>query len=174
MISAQTRGKWASERKSGSSESIGWSIIENLRQRPDVEVVFVLGRNLDKLAARGVPETVITDSADEALSRDVDLVIEAAVPELVAELAPRFLEKALTPLLPILLMSVRNGRTSRSLPSTLPEPSTRRSPQNGRVAISGSGVQAIAERLSCSCRGTYPLQGIQCGAASFGGNRLRS
>lgn len=76
------------------SGSIGRSIIENLRQRPDVEIVFVLGRNLAKLAAMGLPETVITDNADEVLSRDVDLVIEAALPELVAELAPRFLEKA--------------------------------------------------------------------------------
>lgn len=76
------------------SGSIGRSIIENLRQRPDAEVVFVLGRDLAKLVGMGLPETVITDSTDEALSRDVDLVIEAALPELVAELSPRFLEKA--------------------------------------------------------------------------------
>jgi aspartate dehydrogenase len=76
------------------SGSIGQSIIQDLRQRPDVELVFVLARDLDKLASLGLPTTVCTDKADEALSRDVDLVIEAALPELVAELAPRFLEKA--------------------------------------------------------------------------------
>lgn len=76
------------------SGSIGQSIIQDLRQRPDVELVFVLARDLDKLASLDLPTTVCTDKADEALSRDVDLVIEAALPELVAELAPRFLEKA--------------------------------------------------------------------------------
>ncbi|WP_159587693.1 aspartate dehydrogenase domain-containing protein [Chelativorans xinjiangense] len=68
--------------------AIGQAILEELRSRPDVEIAFVLVRNAGKRGDQGLAAGILISDAEEALRRPVDLVIEAAMPEIVARLAP--------------------------------------------------------------------------------------
>ena len=74
--------------------TIGQAIIRHLQGRPDVQIGFVLARDRQKLAALDLPGALLTDDAGAALACGVDLVVEAAMPQLTADLAPRFLDHA--------------------------------------------------------------------------------
>lgn len=75
--------------------TIGQEILTGLRARTDVEIAYVLVRD----AARGrerldMPAGIMVDDEAEILQRPVDLVVEAAMPDLVARLAPGLLHGA--------------------------------------------------------------------------------
>lgn len=76
------------------SGTIGRAIVDSLRQRSDVEIAFVLARDPGRLADLGLPAKVLLTDPRAALDRDVDLVIEAAMADVVRDLAPAFLGKA--------------------------------------------------------------------------------
>lgn len=58
-------------------------------------MAFVLVRNGGSAAVRSaVPGDLLVGSIDAALERGADLIIEAAVPDVLAELAPRALRRA--------------------------------------------------------------------------------
>lgn len=76
------------------SGTIGRDIIGALRARPDIQIAFVLARDTGKLADLDLPDTLLTADSQAAVDCGVDLVIEAAMPGVVAELAPRFLAHA--------------------------------------------------------------------------------
>lgn len=76
------------------SGTIGRAIIDELRTRPEIQISFVLARDTAKLAELDLPDAVLTNDAQVALTCSVDLVIEAAMPSAVADLAAQFLTKA--------------------------------------------------------------------------------
>ncbi|MFV0243890.1 MAG: aspartate dehydrogenase domain-containing protein [Qingshengfaniella sp.] len=75
--------------------AIGTAILQDLRSRPDVEIAFVLVRNA-KMRSNDLdlPDGVLTGNENDVLHRSVDLVIEAALPDLVARLGPCLLRGA--------------------------------------------------------------------------------
>lgn len=76
------------------SGSIGRAVIAELLKRPDIEIAFVFGRDLSKLSDLGIPADTLTDSVDKAIAASADLVIEAAVPAVVSDLATRFMQQS--------------------------------------------------------------------------------
>lgn len=74
--------------------AIGGAIIRELQKTADCEIAFVLVSSLEDAASAGLGNGILTDDANDALARPVDLVIEAALPSVVRDLAPKFLEKA--------------------------------------------------------------------------------
>lgn len=74
--------------------TIGQAILADLRSRPDIEIVFVLVRNVSARNNLGVTAGIVIDSEEEALERAADLVVEAAMPDIVGRLVPSMLERS--------------------------------------------------------------------------------
>ncbi|WP_265516853.1 aspartate dehydrogenase domain-containing protein [Nitratireductor luteus] len=74
--------------------TIGRTIIEELRGMQGVEIAFVLVRDAAVHTGLGLPEGCVVDDEAEALSRPVDLIVEAAMPDVVTRLAPAVLALA--------------------------------------------------------------------------------
>lgn len=73
--------------------TIARAIVDALRKSEAADVAYVLARNADRARALA-PGALVTTDADEALAQDVDLVVEAATPDVVKSLAPRILDKS--------------------------------------------------------------------------------
>lgn len=71
--------------------AIGKAIIAYLQKSDLAEIDYVLVRDARKLRDVRLADGVILDDAEAALSRRVDLVIEAAVPDTVRSMAPLIL-----------------------------------------------------------------------------------
>ncbi len=76
------------------SGTIGTKIIEHILRATELELAFVLVSSAESITRLDLPAGVVTADAEEALAAPVDLVIEAAMPGVLADLAPRFLEGA--------------------------------------------------------------------------------
>ncbi len=76
------------------SGKIGSKIIEHILHSTDLELAFVLKQTADAASLPDLPAGVLTADPEAALATPVDLVIEVAVPAVLAALAPRFLENA--------------------------------------------------------------------------------
>ncbi|WJS85908.1 aspartate dehydrogenase domain-containing protein [Paracoccus sp. TOH] len=74
--------------------TIGKTIIRDLQRRGDVAIDFVLVRETARADWLDLPPATFISDESEALARGVDLIVETAMPELVARLAPRALERS--------------------------------------------------------------------------------
>ena len=74
--------------------AIGGAVIREIDNAADTEIAFVLVSNVHRMTGFNLADGIVIDDASEALSRPVDLVVEAAMPSVVQELAPRFLRSA--------------------------------------------------------------------------------
>nr|WP_319513878.1 aspartate dehydrogenase domain-containing protein [uncultured Cohaesibacter sp.] len=74
--------------------TIGRSIIEHISKTANTELAFILDPVADPAHFKDISADLFVKDPEEALERDVDLVIEAAMPAALAELAPKFLKKA--------------------------------------------------------------------------------
>lgn len=71
--------------------TIGQAVIRDLQRRHDMRIDYVLVRDTARADLLGLPpETFISDE-EQALARRVDLVVETAIPDVVARLAPLIL-----------------------------------------------------------------------------------
>ncbi len=76
------------------SGKIGGNILSHIHADGELKLTFVLDPVADPANWDGVPAEIFVTDAEAALERPVDLVIEAAMPKVLAELAPRFLQSA--------------------------------------------------------------------------------
>lgn len=72
--------------------TIAKAIAQALREKGVGEIDYLLVRDREKASA-AIPGVEVLTDATAAISRQVDLVVEAATPDAVKELAPRFLER---------------------------------------------------------------------------------
>lgn len=74
--------------------TIGKAVISHLQETDLAEIDYVLVRDARKLRDVRLADGVILDNAEAALSRRVDLVIEAAIPDTVKTMAPLILRNS--------------------------------------------------------------------------------
>jgi len=74
--------------------TIGRSVLQEIAAMADAEIAFVLVRDLQRVQDLDLAPGVCLTDEDAALERNADLVVETAIPALVSQLAPRFLERS--------------------------------------------------------------------------------
>lgn len=74
--------------------AIARAVIADIFESEYAELAFVLVTDVSRERGFHLQHGIIIDDAKEALSREVDLVVEAALPPVLAELAPQFLKSA--------------------------------------------------------------------------------
>ncbi|MCX8995941.1 DUF108 domain-containing protein [Rhizobiaceae bacterium BDR2-2] len=74
--------------------TIAGAIVEHVQGAGLADVEYVLVSSLGKPRGMQLPAGILLDDVEEALGRDVDLVVEAAMPDVLASLAPRILRRS--------------------------------------------------------------------------------
>jgi aspartate dehydrogenase len=74
--------------------AIASTIIADIKRAGYAEIDYVLVSQLQRKRDFELPNNVLIDDVQEALARDVDLVVEVALPELFAGLAPLVLQRS--------------------------------------------------------------------------------
>lgn len=74
--------------------TIGAALIRHIVDRDDVSLAFVLDPAAGHDAYGPLTPGVVTGDPEEAIAHDVDLVVKAAMPAVLAELAPKFLQRS--------------------------------------------------------------------------------
>jgi len=74
--------------------TVAAAIVDDIQRAGFAEIGYVLVSSLERPRSFTLPAGIVLADPEAALGRDVDLVVEAALPDVLARLAPRILRRA--------------------------------------------------------------------------------